>query len=73
MFCCSRTSGALKALESSIWIVYDTALEATLQLNVIGWSGLSPFTGPTRPGADGTEGGAGGVDTAPSFATKPSP
>ena len=28
-FCCSRTSGALKALESSIWIVYEAAPEPT--------------------------------------------
>jgi len=59
---CSRTSGAEKALLLAIWIVYDTALDASLQSNVIGCCGVSPLGGASRLGAGGSAGGAGGVE-----------
>ena len=62
MTLCSRTSGAVNALESSIWMVYDTALGASFQSNVIGCGCDEALDGDTSVGATGTPGGAGGVD-----------
>src|SRR6185436_2181090 len=74
MPCCSRTSGAVKALESSIWIVYDTAPDAIAHWKLIGCvDGFSPLGGESSAGASGTGGVDGGNDTAPSLTTKASP
>ena len=73
---CWRTSGALKALESSIWIVYDTALGVSFQSNVIGWGCDEALDGDTSVGATGTPGGGTGVElvaSMSSFVTNASP
>ena len=58
----SRTSGALNALESSIWILYETASATSFQSNVIGCGCDDAFDGVSNVGAAGSPGGAGGVD-----------
>src|SRR3954447_4669087 len=70
-----RTSGAVKALESSISMVYDAALVTSFQSKPTGCAGLAPLAGATRVGAAGTAGGAGGVDppVRDSFTTNESP
>src|SRR3954447_12816940 len=73
---CSRTSGALNALVSSIWIVYDAAPATSLQSKVIGCAGVSALAGASSVGAAGTGGGAGGGEPAAlsrSFVTNASP
>jgi len=58
----SRTSGALNADESSIWIWYETACATSFQSNWMGWGCDEAFAGDTNVGAAGTPGGATGVD-----------
>ena len=57
-------------------MLYDTALAASFQSNVIGCGSEEPLNGDTRTGVAGTAGGAGGVDpvaSTSSFVMKPSP
>ncbi len=66
----------MNALESSIWMVYDTALAASFQSNVIGCGCEEASNGDTSTGASGTAGGAGGVEplaSMSSFVMKASP
>src|SRR3954463_9400182 len=58
----SRTSGALNAEESSIWIWYETASATSLQSNWMGWGCDEAFAGETKVGAAGRPGGETGVD-----------
>jgi hypothetical protein len=70
-----RTSGAVNALESAIWIVYDAAPVTSLQSNVIGCAGDDALAGANKAGAVGTGGGAGGVvpPVSETLVTKASP
>ena len=51
----------MNALESSIWIVYETALVTLLQSNVIGCGGVSALAGARSVGVPGVAGGATGA------------